>query len=141
MSTVRSVEAAVPHLAQEGGGSVVFIGTTMAIETAMGATSYGALKAAVIAHAGNMAQVLAPQGVRVNVVSPGPVYFEGGTWAMIEKAAPKVYEATVRDCPQGRMGTPQEVASAVVFLASPAASLITGAHLVADGGLTKRIDF
>jgi NAD(P)-dependent dehydrogenase (short-subunit alcohol dehydrogenase family) len=113
----------------------------MAVESSMGATSYGALKAAVIAHAGNLAQALAPQGVRVNVVSPGPVYFEGGTWAMIEKAAPKVYASTLRACPQGRMGTPQEVANGVVFLASPAASLITGAHLVTDGGVTKRIDF
>jgi NAD(P)-dependent dehydrogenase (short-subunit alcohol dehydrogenase family) len=141
MSTVRSVEAAAPHLAQEEGGSIVFIATTAAVESAMGATSYGALKAAVIAHAGNLAQTMAPERVRVNVVSPGPVYFEGGTWAMIEKAAPKIYEATLRACPQGRMGTPQEVANAVVFLASPAASLITGAHLVTDGGFTKRIDF
>jgi 3-oxoacyl-[acyl-carrier protein] reductase len=141
MSSVHGVEAAVPHLAQAGGGSVVFISTTAAVEAFMGATSYSAIKAAVIVHSGNLAQALAPQGIRVNVVSPGPVYFEGGAWAMIEKAAPKMYESTLRSCPQGRMGTPEEVANAVVFLASPAASLITGAHLVTDGGITKRIDF
>ena len=54
---------------------------------------------------------------------------------------PHMYESTLKACPQGRMGTPDEVANAVVFLASPRASLITGAHLVTDGGVTKRVDF
>jgi 3-oxoacyl-[acyl-carrier protein] reductase len=79
--------------------------------------------------------------VRVNLVSPGPVYFPGGAWEMIQKAMPPFFEATLKACPQGRMGTPEEVARAVAFLASPAASLITGVNLISDGGFTKRVNF
>jgi 3-oxoacyl-[acyl-carrier protein] reductase len=60
---------------------------------------------------------------------------------MIKQAMPKMYEGALAQCAIGRMGTPEEVARAVVFLASPAASLITGANLVADGGFTKRAAF
>jgi NAD(P)-dependent dehydrogenase (short-subunit alcohol dehydrogenase family) len=77
----------------------------------------------------------------VNTVSPGPIYFEGGAWEMIENTMKAMYESTLEQCPQGRMGTPQEVANSVAFLASPAASLITGVNLVVDGGFTKRVDF
>ena len=70
-----------------------------------------------------------------------PIYFEGGNWEMIKQAMPKMYEAALGQCAIGRMGTPEEVARAVVFLASPAASLITGANLVTDGGFTKRNAF
>ena len=103
--------------------------------------AYNAMKAALISHASDMAQALAPKGIRVNVVSPGPIYFEGGNWEMIKQAMPAMYESALQQCAIGRMGTPEEVARAVVFLASPAASLITGANLVADGGFTKRTAF
>jgi NAD(P)-dependent dehydrogenase (short-subunit alcohol dehydrogenase family) len=140
MGTVRACEAALPHLAKSGAGSIVVIGTTAAIETFGAPGGYGALKAAL----GTTRRSRAcgrGQNVRVNVVSPGPVYFEGGAWAMIQKAMPAFYEATLKACPQGRMGTPEEVARAVDFLASPAASLITGENLVTDGGFTKRVAF
>jgi len=103
--------------------------------------AYGALKAALVNYASNLAHQLAGKNVRVNVVSPGPVYFAGGAWEMIQKAMPPFYEQTLKSCPQGRMGTPEEVARAVTFLASPAASLITGTNLVTDGGFTKRVAF
>ena len=102
---------------------------------------YNAMKAALIAHANDLSQSLAPRGIRVNTVSPGPIYFEGGNWQMIEQTMKPVYDATLAQCPQRRMGTPEEVARAVVFLASPAASLITGANLVTDGGFTKRVAY
>jgi NAD(P)-dependent dehydrogenase (short-subunit alcohol dehydrogenase family) len=88
-----------------------------------------------------MAQALAPQGIRVNAVSPGPIYFEGGNWEMIKQAMPAMYDGAVAQCAIGRMGTPEEVARAVVFLASPAASLITGSNLIVDGGFTKRVGY
>jgi NAD(P)-dependent dehydrogenase (short-subunit alcohol dehydrogenase family) len=141
MGTVRACEAALPHLAKSGAGSIVVIGTTAAVETFGMPGGYGALKAALVNYASGLAHALAKQNVRVNVVSPGPVYFEGGAWAMIEKAMPPLFEATLKACPQGRMGTPEEVARAVAFLASPAASLVTGANLVTDGGFTKRVNF
>jgi NAD(P)-dependent dehydrogenase (short-subunit alcohol dehydrogenase family) len=74
-------------------------------------------------------------------VSPGPIFFEGGNWEMIKNAMPAIYDRALAQCAIGRMGTPEEVARAVTFLASPAASLITGANLVADGGFTKRVAF
>jgi NAD(P)-dependent dehydrogenase (short-subunit alcohol dehydrogenase family) len=60
---------------------------------------------------------------------------------MIRQAMPQFYEATLKQQPMGRMGTPEEVARAVAFLASPAASWITGVNLVVDGGFTKRVNF
>jgi NAD(P)-dependent dehydrogenase (short-subunit alcohol dehydrogenase family) len=137
MSAARGVEAALPFLAKSDSGSVVFISSTAALEYLGVPQPYNAMKAALIAHAGDLAQALAKQGIRVNTVSPGPIYFEGGNWEMIKNAMPAVYQGALAQCAIGRMGTPEEVARAVVFLASPAASLITGANLVCDGGFTK----
>jgi len=141
MGTVRACEAAMPHLVKSGQGSIVVIGTTAAVETFGPPGAYGALKAALVNYASNLAHAVAGKNVRVNLVSPGPVYFKGGAWEMIQKAMPPFYEQTLKACPQGRMGTPEEVARAVAFLASPAASLITAAHLITDGGFTRRVNF
>ena len=141
LGSTRCIEAAMPSLAASDAGSIVFISSTAALEFLGVPQPYNAMKAALIAHAGDLSQALAPKGIRVNVVSPGPIYFEGGNWEMIKNAMPAMYEATLGNCAIGRMGTPEEVARAVVFLASPAASLITGANLVADGGFTKRNAF
>jgi NAD(P)-dependent dehydrogenase (short-subunit alcohol dehydrogenase family) len=137
MSAARGVEAALPFLGQSETGSIVFIGSTAAVEYLGVPQPYNAMKAALIAHAGDLSQALAKQGIRVNTVSPGPIYFEGGNWEMIKNAMPAIYQGALAQCAIGRMGTPEEVARAVVFLASPAASLITGANLVCDGGFTK----
>jgi NAD(P)-dependent dehydrogenase (short-subunit alcohol dehydrogenase family) len=139
LSGVRGVEAALPALSESDAASIVFISSTAALEYLGIPQGYNAMKAAVIAHASDLSQALASRGIRVNVVSPGPIYFEGGNWEMIKQAMPKIYEAALGQCAIGRMGTPEEVARAVVFLASPAASLITGANLVVDGGFTKRV--
>ena len=141
MGTVRACEAALPHLLKSGQGSVVVIGTPAAVETFGPPGAYGALKAALVNYASSLAHAVAGKNVRVNVVSPGPVYFKGGAWEMIQKAMPPFYEQTLKACPQGRMGAPEEVARTVAFLASPAASLITGVNLVTDGGFTKRVNF
>lgn len=141
MGAVRGISAAVKHLAKSGSGSVVVIGSTAALEYLGVPQAYNAMKAALIAHASDLSQALAPKGIRVNVVSPGPIYFEGGNWQMIKQAMPAIYENAVKQSAIGRLGTPEEVARAVVFLASPAASLITGANLVVDGGFTKRVGY
>ena len=139
MAAVRSSEAARPMLADSDAGSAVFISTIAAVETFAGPVSYGPLKAATIQYAKELARDAAAEGIRVNTVLPGPVYFEGGPWDRYKREAPERYQATLDQCPQGRMGTPEEVANAVVFLASSAASLITGANLVVDGAFTKRV--
>jgi NAD(P)-dependent dehydrogenase (short-subunit alcohol dehydrogenase family) len=141
LGSARAVEAAMSLLGESEAGSIVFISSTAALEFLGVPQPYNAIKAALIAHAADLSQALAPKGIRVNVVSPGPIYFEGGNWEMIKNAMPAIYERALGQCAIGRMGTPEEVARAVTFLASPAASLITGANLVTDGGFTKRVSF
>jgi NAD(P)-dependent dehydrogenase (short-subunit alcohol dehydrogenase family) len=141
LASARSVEAALPFLSQSDAASIVFISSTAALEYLGVPQPYNAMKAALVTHAGDLSQALARQGIRVNVVSPGPIFFEGGSWQRIQQTLPQIYERTVAQCAIGRMGTPEEVARTVVFLASPAASLVTGANLVVDGGFTKRAPF
>jgi NAD(P)-dependent dehydrogenase (short-subunit alcohol dehydrogenase family) len=141
MGSVTSVEAALPFLTKSDAASVVFIGTTAAVETFVGPTAYNALKGALVVHSNGLSQQLAGQGIRVNTVSPGPIFFEDGPWDLARQGMPEFYESTLQAVPMGRMGTPQEVASAVAFLASPAASFITGVNLIVDGGFTKRVNF
>jgi NAD(P)-dependent dehydrogenase (short-subunit alcohol dehydrogenase family) len=139
LHTVRGAETCLPALKASGAGSIVIIGSTNAVETFMGPMAYNAMKAALITYSKQLSQFVAAKGVRVNTVSPGPIYFEGGAWEMIKGTMPKVYEGTLKQIPAGRMGTPEEVARVVTFLASPAASLVTGINLVADNGFTKRV--
>lgn len=141
LHTVRGCEALTPHLERSGQGAIVIISSTNAVETFAAPMAYNAMKAALITYGKQLAQFLGRKGVRVNTVAPGPIYFEGGAWEMIKGTQPKLYEWAMKQIPCGRMGTPDEVARVVVFLASPAASLITGSNVVADNGFTKRVQF
>ena len=76
-----------------------------------------------------------------NLVSPGNIYFKGGVWNTVEESNPQGFKMMLSLNPMGRMGTPQEVANAAVFLASPRASFITGTNLIVDGALTQRVQF
>lgn len=138
---VGGVEAATPALA-DGGGSVISIGTTAVAEHfATGSGSYSALKAAVTNWTLGQAQVLGAQGVRCNVVQPGPIFIEGGDWDNIKTHMGDFFTATEKAHPQGKLGTAQDVANAVAFLASDAARHINGANLTIDGGFTKRVNY
>jgi len=143
MSLVNSIEAAVPHFEAAGGGSIVAIATTSALEAGILTTnnSYAALKAAAIQHAASQARALAAKKIRVNVISPGPIYFDGGPWEKVRGSRPEMYEQALKLQPLGRMGSDVDVANAVAFLASPAAENITGTNLVVDGGFTRRFVF
>ena len=141
MGAVRSVNAASKALAESDGGSVIFISSTAAVETFLGATSYNSIKAALIAHANGLSQALAGQGIRVNTVSPGPILIEKGGWDMIKLHNTPLYDSTLSQIPAGRMGTAEEVADAVAFLCSPRSAFTTGINLVIDGGFTKRVNF
>ena len=141
MSLVNAVDAASAALA-DGGGSVISIGTTATAEHfASGSGSYSALKSAVTNWTLGQAQVLGAQGIRCNVVSPGPIFIEGGDWAMIKEHMADFYSATQKGHPGGELGRAQDVADAVVFLASDRARHINGVNLTVDGGFLKRVDF
>ena len=139
LGTTRGIEAAMPFLEKSDAASIVVIGSVAAVEEFMMPQTYNAIKAAVIVHSQQLALALGGKGIRVNCVSPGPVYIEGGDWDYIKNNLPAIYDASVAKIPRGTLGSAQEIANAVVFLASPAASLITGVNLVADGGYTKRV--
>jgi len=139
LGTTRGVEAAMPFLEKSSAASIVVISSTAGVETFMGPQPYNAIKGALVIHAKQLSQALAPAGIRVNCVSPGPIFIEGGAWEFIKENMTDLYDATLADIPSGRFGSAEEISNTLAFIASPAASLITGVNLVADGGFTKRV--
>jgi 3-oxoacyl-[acyl-carrier protein] reductase len=139
MHSVHAVAAAVPFLEHSTSGSIVLISSVSGFEVDFAAGSYGAMKAALIHYAKGLSRQLVAKGIRVNCVSPGNTYFDGGIWQTIQKNMPDLYNSTLAVNPTGRFGTPMEVANGVVFLSSPAASRISGANLVIDGALTVAV--
>ena len=139
MHSVRTVEAAMPYLERSDAASITTISSVSGREIDITAGPYGVMKSAVTVYAQGLAYHLAGKGIRANTVSPGNTYFEGGFWHNIEQNMPDLYNEVLGMNPTGRMGTPEEVAAAVVFLASPVASRISGTNLVVDGSLTKGV--
>jgi len=141
MALVHGAEAATAHLAAAN-GTLISIGTISNVEHfATGSGSYSALKAAMTNWTLGQAQVLGAQGIRCNVVSPGPIFFENGAWDMIKTHMAPFFEATLKTHPGGQMGDPLDVANAVAFLASNKAKHINGANVTVDGGFLKRVDY
>lgn len=135
--TVTMVNNVLPYLTKQKSGSIVIISSIAAVEVDVFAEPYGALKAALNHYGKSIALRVAEHHVRVNLVSPGTIYFKGGIWDQIERENPEIYQTALKNNPLGRMGTPEDIASSVVFLASDQASFITGTNLVVDGGMTK----
>jgi NAD(P)-dependent dehydrogenase (short-subunit alcohol dehydrogenase family) len=109
------------------------------VEVDFAAGSYGAIKAALIHYAKGLSRQLVGKGIRVNCVSPGNTYFDGGIWQNIEKNMPDLFASTLKVNPTGKFGTAEEVANGVVFISSPMASRISGTNLVIDGALTVAV--
>jgi 3-oxoacyl-[acyl-carrier protein] reductase len=141
LTAVHGVEALTPYLEKSDNGSIVMISTTAAVEQFMSAGPYNAMKAALLNYSGALAHELAPKGIRVNAVSPGPIFIEGGSWDMIKKNMAALYDSTVAQIPLGRMGAADEVAAQVALLASPRAGFTSGTNVVIDGSFTKRIQY
>ena len=139
MHTVNAVAAAVPFLEKSRSPSITLISSVSGFEVDFAAGSYGAIKAALIHYAKGLSRQLVGKGIRVNCVSPGNTYFEGGIWQNIEKNMPDLFASTLKVNPTGKFGTAQEVANGVVFISSPVASRISGTNLVIDGALTVAV--
>ncbi|ABI77602.1 NAD dependent epimerase/dehydratase family [Hyphomonas neptunium ATCC 15444] len=144
LAAVNAFEAAQPLLgkaaATNGDAAFVIISSISAAQADRG-DSYGPIKAALIHMAKGLARQHAKAGIRVNVVSPGMVFFEGGVWHTVKTNAPDFFEQANARNPTGRCATPQEIANAAVFLASPASSYTTGANLIVDGAVSNRVNF
>jgi len=134
MATVRATHAAMPYLERSDAGAIVNVSSISGLGASTRNPSYAAVKAALINYTKSQAAVLAPKRIRANGVAPGSIEFPGGLWEKRKADDPKLYQATLKGIPFGRMGTPEEVAEVVLFLASPAARWITGQTIVVDGG-------
>jgi len=139
LGTVRLVKAAMPYLEASKAGSIVTVSSVSGREVDFAAGPYGTIKTALVAYTQGLAFQLADKGIRANTVSPGNTYFEGGVWESIKHGNPDLFATALGLNPTGRMGTPQEMAAAVVFLSSPISSFTTGTNLVVDGALTRGI--
>jgi 3-oxoacyl-[acyl-carrier protein] reductase len=143
MGAVAMNEAALPWLETSGSAAILQIATVTAFEhhDMSVCPSYGAIKAATVNHAAQLAQNWGDKGIRSNSISPGPIYIEGGAWQGIKENYFELYERDRLAHPSGRLGSADEVANVAVFVCSPAASWINGENVVVDGGFTKRVGF
>jgi 3-oxoacyl-[acyl-carrier protein] reductase len=139
MHTVHAVNAALPFLEKSKHPSIVIISSVSGREVDFTGPAYGAMKAALIHYAQRLAYQHAAKMIRVNVVSPGNTYFEGGVWQNVENNLPDLFKHALSLNPTGRMAKPEEIGRGIVFLASPASSFTTGTHLVIDGALTRGV--
>lgn len=144
MGTVTTITTALPHIetsARSGGDTAILIISSAVVAETDTESAYGVYKAGLIHYAKGLARRLAPQGIRVNTISPGTIYVEDGFWGNAKTHMPQLYEHYFASNPMGRMGRPEEIASAALFLCSSAASFVTGSNLMVDGGWTGRVNY
>jgi 3-oxoacyl-[acyl-carrier protein] reductase len=144
LGAVRTFEAAAPLLeaaAAERGDAAFLITSSVSAAETDAPSAYGALKAAQVHFAKGIARAYGPKKVRCNVVSPGTVFFEDGVWGAVKRNAPAFFDQMLKRNPTGRMATPEEIAAATVFLASPRSAFTTGINMVVDGAISRRANF
>lgn len=145
MGAVRGCDAALPYLKESGEAAIILIASVYAVMTkvlpAPGLYAYSASKAALIAYGTQLSKDVGHFGIRVNCVSPGAIYFEGGAWDHIKQNMPEAYEEALKEAVVGRLGKPEEIAAAVAFLASPVSGFTTGENMHIDGGYMHHIPF
>lgn len=141
LGTICSIDTSIPHLRESKSGAIVAISSVSGLQYFGGVRAYNSIKAALINHVSNVAHEMAPTGIRANTISPGTIYFKGGVWHRRKIEQPDMFQRALAMNPTGRMGNPEEVAKAAVFIASPAASYITGANLIVDGALTQGVQY
>lgn len=125
-------QAVLPQMTEAGGGAIVNIASPSAVIAMKHGIMYSAVKAAVAASTRSASAEFGPRNIRVNAIAPGPTPTDGANLVV----TPEAWERRRQRMPIGRLGTPQDVANAAVFLASEEASFITGDMLFVDGGIT-----
>ena len=141
LSTVSGIDAALPMLKQSVHGAIVYISSMAGVIGTPQVPAYGAAKAAMTHYMKTLSMSLVPDGVRVNTVAPGDIITKGNVWDRVREHRPEMFEQVLARNPRGSLGSPQEIARVVSFIASPVASLVNGAHLVVDGGSTSHVHF
>jgi 3-oxoacyl-[acyl-carrier protein] reductase len=137
MAIVRASHAAQPWLERAAPqGVIINIGSTTATRPSTKAPAYGAIKAAIKYHTATQAALLAKKNIRVNSVAPGSVTAPGHFWEERKARHDPAYDEAVATIPAGRLGTAEEIADAVLFMASPASRWVFGQTLIVDGGQT-----
>ena len=142
MHTIVAADAAMPHMERAGGGSIIAISSVSGSEDyGYEDAAYGTMKAALNFYVKSLSRAAAAKNIRANTVSPGTTYFKGGFWHKVEVEQPQVFQATLASNPTGRMASAEEIANVVVFVASGRAGFVSGANIVVDGALTRRVQY
>jgi 3-oxoacyl-[acyl-carrier protein] reductase len=133
LAPVRASRAALAYL-EKSRGSIIHISSIAGLKQSARTPPYGAVKAALIQYTLTQAAQLAAKQIRVNCIAPGSIEFPGGSWERRKTTDPALYNAVLGRIRFGRLGTPQEIANVALFLASSAASWVTGQTIAVDGG-------
>jgi 3-oxoacyl-[acyl-carrier protein] reductase len=142
MHTIVAAAAAMPHMDRAGGGSIIAISSVSGSEDyGYDDAAYGTMKAALNFYVKSLSRAAAEKNIRANTVSPGTTYFKGGFWHKVEVEQPQVFQATLASNPTGRLASAEEIANVVVFVASGRAGFVSGANIVVDGALTRRVQY
>ena len=134
MAAVRASRAALPHLVASPHASILHTSSIAAFHPRRNGAPYAAVKGALSQYTTSQALALAERRIRVNAIAPGSIEFPDGLWDRRRRDEPAIYQATLAKIPFGRLGAPEDIAHAAVFLASPYAAWITGQTLCVDGG-------
>ncbi len=138
--TIHTVQAAIPYLRKaQSAAAIVYVGSIAASMPVPEAAPYCAIKAAMANYMKSLSHELAPDKIRVNTVSPGNTYFEGGYWGNEKKERPEQFKLAEAATDLKRMAKPEEIADGVVFISSTRASYVVGSNLLIDGGCTKHV--
>ena len=133
LAVVRASREALLFL-ERAAGSIINIASGSGLNPSVRTPAYGAAKAAVIHYTRTQAATLARKGIRANCVAPGSIEFPGGSWERRKTEEPALYDGILASMPWGRLGRPEEVASVVLFLASPLAAWVTAQTIQVNGG-------
>lgn len=133
LAPVRASRAALAFL-EKSQGAIIHISSISGLQPSARTPPYGAVKAALIQLTLSQAAAFSAKRIRVNCIAPGSIEFPGGTWDRRKTENPTLYNATLSGIAFGRYGKPEEIASVALFLASSAASWVTGQTIAVDGG-------